>query len=304
MIRYLAGRLTQAILTLVLASLVIFIGVRLAGSPADFLLPIDATPAERNAMIERLGLDEPVIVQYGIYLGELISGEFGRSIRNRQPVADLVWDRFGNSLGLAAAALLITVVVSVPMGVAAAVYHRRSWDRVAMAGALVGQSLPAFWTGIVAILVFSTFLGWLPSSGIGDWRHYLLPAITMGWFTSAGIVRLLRSTMLDSLDSEYIKLARSKGLSEGVVVWKHGVRNALIPVVTFLGFMFSIMLTMSIATEVVFNWPGLGRLAYEAMRTRDYPVLQFTIIVFVGAVIVINFFVDLLYMVLDPRIRT
>jgi len=304
LLRFLLGRIAQALITLFIASLVIFAGLRLSGSPADFLLPPDATPRDRQAMIERLGLDEPLFVQYVIYLGEMARGEFGTSLRNRQPVADLVWARFGNSLGLATVALAVTVIVSVPLGVAAAVYRRRTWDKFALSVALLGQALPAFWTGIVAILIFAVWLDWLPAAGIGDWTHYVLPALTIGWFTSAGIVRLLRSTMIDSLESEYIKLARSKGLGEGAVVWKHAVRNALLPVVTFLGFMFSIMVTMSIATEVVFNWPGLGRLAYEAMRTRDFPVLQFTVIVFVGTVIVINFIVDILYVVLDPRIRT
>lgn len=169
--------------------------------------------------------------------------------------------------------MVFTVAISLPLGVIAAVHRGRIWDRIAMTVALLGQSLPSFWTGIVFILVFAVMLGWFPTSGTGSWRHYVLPAVSMGWFTSAGVVRLLRSSTLEVLDSEYIKLARLKGLRELVVVGGHALRNALIPVITFIGFMYGIIIAAAITTEVVFTWPGLGRLAYEAVLWRDFPLL-------------------------------
>jgi peptide/nickel transport system permease protein len=199
--------------------------------------------------------------------------------------------------------MLITMFISLPLGVVAAVYCGRVWDRVAMAVALLGQSLPSFWTGIVFILIFAVTLGWFPTSGMGSWQHYILPAVAMGWSTSAGVVRLLRSSTLEVLDTEYIKLARLKGLREFIVVSKHAVRNALIPVITFIGFMYGVIIAAAITTEVVFTWPGLGRLAYEAVLWRDFPLLQLTVLTWATFIVAINFAVDLVYVVLDPRIR-
>jgi peptide/nickel transport system permease protein len=303
MLKFLLIRFFQAVLTLLAASFIVFALARLTGSPADTMLPMDATPAEREALITRLGLDQPLAYQYWLYLKVAIRGDFGASLRTRRPVTELVWDRLFNSLKLASAAMVFTVVISLPLGVIAAVYRGRLWDRVSMTVALLGQSLPSFWTGIVFILVFSVMLGWLPTSGMGGWQHYVLPAVSMGWFTSAGVVRLLRSSTLEVLDSEYIKLARLKGLCELIVVSKHAVRNALIPVTTFIGFMYGIIIAAAITTEVVFTWPGLGRLAYEAVLWRDFPLLQLTVLTWAFLIIIINFIVDIVYVLLDPRIR-
>lgn len=303
MLKFLLMRFFQAVLTLLAASFIVFALARLTGSPADTMLPMDATPAEREALITRLGLDQPLAYQYWLYLKDAIRGDFGASLRTRRPVTELVWDRLFNSLKLASAAMVFTVVISLPLGVIAAVYRGRLWDRLSMTVALLGQSLPSFWTGIVFILVFSVMLGWLPTSGMGGWQHYVLPAVSMGWFTSAGVVRLLRSSTLEVLDSEYIKLARLKGLRELIVVSKHAVRNALIPVTTFIGFMYGIIIAAAITTEVVFTWPGLGRLAYEAVLWRDFPLLQLTVLTWAFLIIIINFIVDIVYVILDPRIR-
>lgn len=296
-------RLFQALFTLLAASLVVFVLARLTGSPADTMLPMDATPAERDALITRLGLDLPLSQQYWRYLRDALRGDFGLSLRTRRPVTELVYDRLFNSLKLASASMLFTLLISVPLGVIAAVYRGEIWDRVAMGIVLMGQSLPSFWTGIVFILLFSVLLRWLPTSGMGTWQHYILPAVSMGWFTSAGVVRLLRSSLLEVLDSEYIKLARLKGLREYIVVNKHAVRNALISVLTFVGFMYGIIIAAAITTEVVFTWPGLGRLAYEAVLWRDFPLLQLTVLTWASFIIFINFAIDLVYVVLDPRIR-
>ena len=303
MITFTLVRLCQALLTLLAASIVVFVLARLTGSPADTMLPMDATPAEREALITRLGLDLPLTQQYWRYLQDALRGDFGISLRTKRPVAELVRSRLFNSLKLASAAMLFTLVISLPLGVIAAVYRGQIWDRVAMGIVLMGQSLPSFWTGIVFILLFAVVLRWLPTSGMGSWQHYILPAVSMGWFTSAGVVRLLRSSLLEVLDSEYIKLARLKGLRECIVVNKHAVRNALISVLTFVGFMYGIIIAAAITTEVVFTWPGLGRLAYEAVLWRDFPLLQLTILTWASFIICINFAIDLVYVLLDPRIR-
>jgi peptide/nickel transport system permease protein len=303
MIKFILVRLFQALLTLLAASIVVFVLARLSGSPADTMLPMDATPAEREALITRLGLDRPLTYQYWLYFRDAMHGDFGMSLRTKRPVTELVRDRLFNSLKLASAAMLFTLLISLPLGVIAAVYRGQVWDRVAMSVVLLGQSLPSFWTGIVFILLFSVMLRWLPTSGMGSWQHYILPAVSMGWFTSAGVVRLLRSSLLEVLDSEYIKLARLKGLREFMVVNKHAVRNALISVITFVGFMYGIIIAAAITTEVVFTWPGLGRLAYEAVLWRDFPLLQLTVLTWASLIILINLAVDLVYVLLDPRIR-
>jgi peptide/nickel transport system permease protein len=303
MTRFLAMRVVQALITLLVASFIVFALARLSGNPADILQSPESTPAERVAFIKRMGLDKPLVLQYWIYLKNALQGDFGVSLRTGRPVTELVFERLFNSLRLASAALLLSLIISLPLGVSAAVYRDRLWDRVAMTFALLGQSLPSFWVGIVGVLVFTLGLGWLPGSGIGSWKNYVLPAVTLGWFMSAPLVRLLRSSMLEVIDSEYVKFARVKGLSEAKVVWKHALRNALIPVVTFVGLLYGILIASAITTEVVFNWPGLGRLAYEAVLWRDFPLLQFTVLAWASLIIAINFIVDVVCVALDPRIR-
>jgi peptide/nickel transport system permease protein len=304
MLRVAGSRLLQAILTLLLTSVIVFVLARTSGNPVDLVLPVEATPAERQAYIVRHGLDRPLPVQYGAFLAGALRGDFGVSLRTRRPAAELVFGRLGRTLTLATAGLLIALLVSVPIGVLSATAPGGAWDRVGQGFALLGQSVPAFWLGIVLILVFSVHLGWLPSSGVGSWRHYVMPAIVLGWSISAGIVRLLRSGMLDALGQEYIKLARAKGLSEGRVVWKHALRNALLPVLTFIGFMYGVIIASAVVVEVVFGWPGLGHLAYESTLWRDFPVLQCAVLVYTAIIVTINFLVDLAYGFADPRIRS
>ncbi len=303
MTRLILSRLFQAFMTLLITSLIVFVLARTSGSPADLVLPTDATPSERVEYIQRLGLDQPIAKQYMIFLGDALRGDFGTSIRTGAPATELVFDRVGRTLILATAGLGIALLISVPLGVMAAVHRGRSWDRFSMGFALLGQSTPAFWLGIVLILIFAVWLRWFPSSGVGSWQHYVLPSVVLGWSISAGIVRLLRSSMLEVLDAEFIKLARTKGLKEGVVVWKHALRNALIPVVTFIGFMYGVIIASGVVIEVVFGWPGLGYLAYESTLWRDFPVLQLSVLVYTGIIVGINFLVDVSYGLIDPRIR-
>jgi peptide/nickel transport system permease protein len=299
-----ASRLLQAILTLLLTSMIVFVLARTSGNPVDLVLPVEATAAERQAYIVRHGLDRPLPVQYGAFLAGALRGDFGVSLRTRRPAAELVFARLGRTLALATAGLLVALVVSVPIGVMSAAAPGGIWDRVGQGFALLGQSVPAFWLGIVLIIVFSIKLGWLPSSGVGSWRHYVMPAIVLGWGISAGIVRLLRSGMLEALGQEYIKLARAKGLSEERVVWKHALRNALLPVLTFVGFMYGVIIASAVVVEVVFGWPGLGHLAYESTLWRDFPVLQCAVLVYTAIIVMINFIVDLGYGFADPRVRS
>jgi ABC-type dipeptide/oligopeptide/nickel transport system permease component len=302
-LRFITASVAKAVLTLWAASFSIFLVARMSGNPADSMLPDDATRAARTALIERLGLDQPIYVQYGIYIQDIIKGDFGTSIRVGRPALELVAESLPNSLILATAGVLFAILISVPLGVQGAVHRGESWDRVATTVGVLGQSIPSFLSGIVAILLFAVTLGWLPTSGTRGWQYYILPAVTLGWFVSAGIVRLVRSGMLEVLDSEYVKLARSKGLREETVVWKHALRNALIPVVTFTGLMYGALLGASVATEVVFNIPGVGRLAYQAAQSRDFPVLQLTVLTWTLIIVLINLGVDLLYAALDPRVR-
>jgi peptide/nickel transport system permease protein len=304
MLRIALSRLLQGMLTLLMTSVIVFVLARTSGSPVDLVMPPEATAAERQAYIVQNGLDRPLPVQYVMFLANAVQGDFGQSLRTRQPALDLVVSRLGRTLTLATLGLVIALLVSVPIGVLSATHRGRAWDRVGQGFALLGQSIPSFLLGIVLILVFSIWLKWLPSSGIGGWRNYILPAVVLGWSISAGIVRLLRSSMLEALGGEYVKLARSKGLSEATVVWKHSLRNALIPVLTFIGFMYGVIIASAVVVEVVFGWPGLGYLAYESTLWRDFPVLQCAVLVYTAIIVSINFVVDLGYCLADPRVRT
>lgn len=304
MLRIALSRLLQGMLTLLLTSVIIFVLARTSGSPVDLVMPSEATAAERQAYIVQNGLDRPLPVQYAVFLANAVQGDFGQSLRTRQPALDLVMGRLGRTLILATLGLVVALVVSVPIGVLSATHRELAWDRVGQGFALLGQSIPSFLLGIVLILIFSIWLKWLPSSGIGGWKNYILPAVVLGWSISAGIVRLLRSSMLEALGAEFVKLARAKGLSETTVVWKHSLRNALIPVLTFIGFMYGVIIASAVVVEVVFGWPGLGYLAYESTLWRDFPVLQCAVLVYTAIIVGINFLVDLGYGLADPRVRT
>ncbi|HET7690842.1 MAG TPA: ABC transporter permease [Nocardioidaceae bacterium] len=302
MTRFLLSRLVQAVLTVFVLTFVIFLIGRVTGNPADTMLPNDAPAAQRAALIERMGLDQPLLQQYWLYIGDFVRGDFGTSVRTGGPVVDIVFPRLVNSIALVSVGFALALMIGIPLGIAAATNPNRLVDRVAMGVALIGQSVPSFLSGLLLILVFGVTLGWLPTSGIGDWRHYVLPGLTMAWFLVAAIVRLMRSSMLEVLGEDYVRTARAKGLSNNVVIWKHAARNALLPVVTYIGMMFGIAIASAISTEVIFNWPGLGRLAYEAVIWRDFPLLQFTVAVWALIIVAINLMVDIAYAYLDPRI--
>jgi len=301
--RYILVRALQAILSLFLLSIIIFVVVRMTGDPLTLLLSEEATEEDRAALETALGLDKPMPVQYLIFARNFLQADFGNSIRGGTPVEDLIVSRIMPSVKLAAAALLIVLVVAVPLAVIAAVNKGTIADTTARFIAVVGQSVPAFWMGIVLIQIFAVRLDILPTSGMGGAQHYILPAITLSLFVIAGVMRLLRSSMLETLDTEYIKLARIKGISENKVVWKHALRNALVPVVTFGGTYVATLITFGILAEVVFAWPGLGRLLFDGIVVRDFPVVQAMVILAGALVIAANLVVDILYAYIDPRIR-
>jgi peptide/nickel transport system permease protein len=301
--RYILRRLVQGAFLLVVLALVVFALARVTGNPADLLLPEDATREDRAHLLTALGLDRPLYEQLGLFLAGALRGDLGQSIRYRRPAVEVFFDRLPNTLTLVPLALVGAVALAIPLGVLAAVYRGTFVDRAAGGLAVVGLAVPSFWLGIVLIYVFSIQLGWLPSARMGTPAHYVLPALTLGAFLVAGMMRLVRSSVLEVLDSEYVKLARIKGLSRWVVIWKHCVRNALIPVVTLFGVFFALLVTGAIVTETVFAWPGVGRLTYEAVIFRDYPLLQAVILLKAVIVLGVNLCVDILYAYLDPRVR-
>jgi peptide/nickel transport system permease protein len=301
--RYVVRRLLQSVVVLVVLALVVFALARVTGNPADLLLPEDATAEDRAHLLHALGLDRPVPVQLGVFLSGALRGDLGTSIRYRQPAVAVFFQRLPNTLTLVPLALAASVIIAIPLGLLAAVYRGTVVDRITGAMAVLGIATPSFWLGVVLIYVFSVKLGWLPSARMGGPAHFVLPVITLSGFLVAGMTRLVRSSVLEVLDTEFVKLARIKGLSERVVILKHCLRNALIPVVTLFGVFFALMVTGAIVTETVFAWPGVGRLTYEAVIFRDYPLLQAVILLQATIVLGVNLGVDILYAYLDPRVR-
>jgi peptide/nickel transport system permease protein len=301
--RFIARRVVQSLGVLVVLALVVFALARVTGNPADLLLPEDATRDDREHLLKALGLDRPVHEQLVKFLRGALHGDLGTSIRYRKPAVEVFLERLPNTLTLVPLALISAVVIAIPLGLLAAVYRGTIIDRLSGAIAVLGIATPSFWLGIILIYVFSIQLGWLPSARMGGPAHYVLPTITLAVFLVAGMMRLVRSSVLEILDTEYVKLARIKGLSQTVVIWKHCLRNALIPVVTLFGVFFALLVTGAIVTETVFAWPGVGRLTYEAVIFRDYPLLQAVILMKAIIVLGVNLGVDILYAYLDPRVR-
>lgn len=303
MSRFIFRRLLQGIVLVVLVATVVFFLGRLTGDPVALMLSEDATPEDRANVIRALGLDQPLYTQYFVFAKNALQGDLGTSLRMRQPTVDIFFSRLPNTLILIPWALLLAMSVGIPLGVVAALNRGRFLDRMAGTVAVLGIAMPSFWLGIVLIFIFSVELGWLPSGRMGGPEHFVLPVITLGAFLTAGFMRLTRSSMLDVMESEFVKLARIKGLSETSVIWKHCLRNALIPLLTVWGVFVGNLITGAIVTETVFAWPGIGRLTYEAVIYRDFPMLQTVIILKSILILAINLVVDILYAYVDPRIR-
>ena len=301
---YILRRLAQSALTLLGVSVLVFAILRvLPGDPARMLLP-DGAPESAVAELNRqLGLREPLVVQYGLFLRSVARGDFGQSFQYRAPALRVVLERLPATVQLTLAAMLVTIAVGVSLGIFTAVRRGTGYDVAGTIVAVVGQSLPNFWLGIMLILLFGVALRWLPTSGFASWSSLVLPAITLAAFPTALVARLTRSSMLEILNHDYIRTGRAKGLTEQSVVLRHALRNAAIPVLTVIGLQIGALLGGAVITESVFAWPGMGKLIVDAIFFRDFPVVQTVLILSATVFVAINLLVDLLYTVIDPRIR-
>lgn len=301
--RYILKRAFYALISLVILSITIFCLIRFTGDPAILMVEPGASDADLQAIRKEFGLDKSLPVQYGVFVANMFRGDFGKSIYYREPAFDLYLQRLPASLWLTAVAMSISLVIGIPIGILSAV-RVDSWvDSISKTFSILGLSLPSFWVGLMLMMIFSVSFGWLPSSGSGTFWHIIMPAFSLGWVFSAAHTRMARSAMLEVMGSEYVKLARLKGLPEKLVIVKHAFKNALIPVLTLAGINLVIMMNAAVVVESVFAWPGIGRLIYEGISNRDFPLVQTTVLMGGVMIVVINLLVDILYAYIDPRIR-
>jgi len=301
--QFIVRRACYSVVTLLILSLTIFAVVRLTGDPALLMSEPGAQAADLERVRAQWGLDLPWPVQYARFIWNILSGDLGTSFNYRMPVSELYFERLPNSLQLALAATLISFVIGIPAGLISAVRVNSVWDNLGKGIALLGLAVPGFWLGLVMILFFSVWLEWLPTSGKGDWTNLVMPSIALGWYFAASLLRLTRSSMLEVMRSDYIKLARLKGLPGGVVIAVHGFKNALVPVLSLAGVNLVVMINTAVIIEVIFAWPGVGRLLYEGVFQRDFPLVQGVVLLAGCMIILVNLVIDILYAYIDPRIR-
>ena len=301
--RYISIRIFQAVITLLILSLAVFLSVHLTGDPAAYLLGPEAGRMEYEQIKQNMGLDKPLPVQYALFLGRVVRGDFGNSHITGRSARGLLLERFPATLQLAGVAFVLTIVIGIPLGILSAVKRDSIFDQIGKLFAVAGIAAPSFWIAIMLILLFGCILRWLPTYGRGGVEHFILPAFVLSWHSMAGVLRLSRSSMLEVLDSEYVKFARIKGLSESLVIYKHALKNAVIPVLTFSCLTLAGLLNGSVAIEVVFAWPGIGRLMLEGISRRDFPVVQATVLAAGFLYIATALVVDILYAYVNPRIR-
>ena len=301
--RYILVRVFQGMATLLILSLAVFLSVHLTGDPALYLLGPESTLQDYEQLRRNMGLDKPLAVQYGLFLSNVVRGDFGKSHITNEPARKVLLERLPATLQLAGVAFLLTVVVGVPLGILSAVKRDTILDLAGKFFAVLGIAAPSFWIAIMLILLFGAILGWLPTFGKGGIDHYILPAFVLSWHSMAGVLRLARSSMLEVMDSEYVKFARIKGLSERLVIFKHALKNSVIPVLTFSGLTLAGLLNGSVVVEVVFAWPGIGRLMLQGISQRDFPIVQATVLSAGFFYIVTTLLVDIFYAYVNPRIR-
>ena len=301
--RFIIIRAFQAVATLWILSVVVFASVHLTGDPALYLLGPETTDETYAQLKKNLGLDRPLIIQYLSFANNVIHGDFGISTYSGRSARDILFERFPATLQLAGAAFVLSLLLGIPLGILSAIKRDTVFDNFAKLFAVIGISAPPFWIAIMLVLLFGGILGWLPTFGRGGISHFILPVSVLAWAGMAGYVRLARSAMLEVLDSDYVKFARVKGLRENSVIWKHALRNALIPMLTFAGLTLAGLLNGSIAVEVVFAWPGLGRLMLQGITSRDFPIIQATVLAAGFFYIFTSLVVDILYAYVNPRIR-
>jgi peptide/nickel transport system permease protein len=302
--RHIASGILRALVSMVAVSAIIFVLVRLSGDPTDLLVPLDATKEQRAEFRATLGLDRSWPVQYREFIERAVQGDLGRSIMFKRPALEVVMERFPATIQLALVAFLLALAIALPVGVYSAAHRGGALDYCARAFAALGQAVPPFWLGLVLILVLGVYLRVLPTSGTGTVAHLVMPAATLGWFVSVGLMRLTRSSMLNVLGTEYVKLARIKGLYEWQVIWKHAFKNAALPVLTFGAVLLVSLINGAVVVETVFSWPGVGSLVIQAVNNRDYPVVQAAVLLLCGLYVFVNLLVDLAYGYLDPKLRS
>ncbi len=299
---FILRRIYQSLIVIFGVIVITFLISRVLGDPVALLLPPEASPEQRAYLTKDLGLDRPLYVQLGVYVGKVVRGDFGMSFRHQEPAMKLLMDRIPASLYLSLVAALLSICIALPLGILSAIKRGTVFDRIGMSLALLGQSIPAFWAGIMMILLFAVKLRWLPPSGYGMGKHVILPALTLALFFTAATARLTRSSVLDILDMDYVRYARLKGIPEKIVILRHVLRNSFITILNIVALQLGLLLGGAVITEFIFSWPGIGRLSLEAIYHRDYPVIQATVIVAAAFFIVINLLVDVIYSATDPRV--
>lgn len=303
MLRYIVTRLLHTMVVIAGVSVLVFFMIRLGGDPTVLFLPPETSAAEIARFRHQLGFDRPLIVQYFEFAGRALRGDFGQSLRYQQPAMQLVLERLPATLQLAGAALMLSALVGIPLGILAAVRRNSGLDRGSLVVSLMGQSLPTFWLGLMLILLFSEHLRWLPASGRGTWMHLVLPSIALAGYSTAIIMRLLRSSMLEVMQADYIRTARGKGLAEGAIIVRHALRNAAVPTLTVVALQVGALLGGAVITEEVFAYPGMGRLAIQAIANRDFAVVQAFVLFMAVVIVTINLAVDMAYVLIDPRLK-
>ena len=303
MVRFILRRLVASVVSMIVISMIVLVLSRNVGDPLSLMLSQYATAEQTEVLRAKLHLDDSLPVQWWFFVKDAVRGDFGKGIQDQRPVMTQIIERFPRTLELGAAAFIFSLLLGVPLGVLSSINRNSIWDQAGKLIALLGQSVPSFWLGIMMIFLFAVNLGWVPASGRIGWTSYILPTITLGSFFVAANLRIVRSAMLDVLDSEYVKLARAKGVSPAMVIWKHALRNALIPPLTYFGITLGFLVTGSITAEMVFAWPGLGLLAFQAVPSADYPILQGVVMVTAAIYLGASLVVDILYAYVNPRIR-
>ena len=302
MAKYISKRLLQAIFVLLGVSLVAFIILHLSGDPLSLLISSGATPEQEAAIRTKMGLDDPLYIQYFRFLAQILHGDFGESLYYKQSTLSLIMNRLPATIQLTFAGILVATVIGIPLGIIAATKKGSVVDSVVRIIAICGQAIPSFWVGLMMILIFSVKLKWLPTSGRGTFAQMIMPAITVGLFSMASVCRLTRSTMIETLKTDYIRTAKAKGLHKARIIVVHALRNSLLPVVTTIGMEIGHLLGGTLLTETIFSWPGIGSLAVQAITNRDYPLVQTAVLITEFMFVIVNLIVDLLYAVIDPRI--
>ncbi|MFN4210354.1 MAG: ABC transporter permease [Devosia sp.] len=303
MLGYVASRLLYALAVVFGVSIAVFFLIRIGGDPSALFLPPEASLEQIAEFRQAMGFDRPIIVQYFDFLGRAVQGDFGQSMRYQQPAMQLVLERMPATLQLSGTALLLSLLIAVPLAITAATHRGTLIDRSGLVISLIGQSFPTFWLAIMLILIFSEKLHWLPPSGRDGWQTLVMPSIALAAYSTAIITRLLRSSMIEVLQSDYVRTARGKGLADGKIVFKHALRNAAIPTLTVIGLQVGALLGGAVITEEIFAYPGVGRLAIQAIANRDFTVIQAFVLLMAVLIVTINLAVDLCYGLLDPRLR-